>query len=115
MFCLRSHNWFIPRLPVGGSSPGSCLYGCPQEMHSNVTSSGVDGGGYANGSVHGGPGFDSTVLAMANETAAVLAKALVDEAARKRAEWTGLGMEWLRSLLGEREWRVDFLDIYIRL
>ena len=30
-------------------------------------------------------------------------------------EWTGLGLEWVRSWLGAREWRVKGLDVYIRL
>ncbi|CAK7269902.1 hypothetical protein SEPCBS119000_003811 [Sporothrix epigloea] len=32
-----------------------------------------------------------------------------------REEWSGIGMEWLRSLLGRREWRIDCLDVNIRL
>ena len=31
------------------------------------------------------------------------------------AEWTGLGVGWLRSLLGRREWRLPCMDVYIRL
>ena len=30
-------------------------------------------------------------------------------------EWTGLGMEWLRSLLGRREWTIDCMDLKIQL
>jgi len=52
---------------------------------------------------------------MVNSTASVLIGAVADQMARTRAEWTGLGMEWLRSLLGRREWRIDCLDISIRL
>ncbi|KAL1890905.1 hypothetical protein Cpir12675_005193 [Ceratocystis pirilliformis] len=114
MFCLRSHNWFIPRPPVDDSGAGSCLYGCPEQLHrnySNYTISGLN----SSESVQETQDFNSTVFNIANSTAGALAKALMDEAAHRRAEWTGLGMEWLRSLLGEREWRVDFLDIYVRL
>ncbi|KAL8301099.1 hypothetical protein RB593_000078 [Gaeumannomyces tritici] len=50
-----------------------------------------------------------------NTTAVSLAGAAADHAAKARAEWTGLGMEWLRSLLGRREWRIDCLDVNIRL
>ncbi|KKA26974.1 hypothetical protein TD95_005221 [Thielaviopsis punctulata] len=100
-----SHNWFIPRPPIDGSGAGSCLYGCPTVDVVATTPAGVDSA----------PDFNATVMQMANSTAGVLGKVILDEAMRKRAEWTGLGMEWMRSLLGEREWRVDFLDIYIRL
>jgi len=53
-----------------------------------------------------------------NNTTAALAGAALEEAKRRlvvRTEWTGLGVEWLRSLLGRREWRLPHLDVYIRL
>jgi hypothetical protein len=59
--------------------------------------------------------FNATMIDMAGTTATALASAALDELAKQRSEWTGLGMEWLRSLLGKREWRIDCLDIYIRL
>ncbi len=52
---------------------------------------------------------------MLNTTATALAGAAAEQVSRARAEWTGLGIEWLRSLLGRREWRIDCLDVYIRL
>ncbi|PSR78159.1 bladder cancer-related protein BC10-domain-containing protein [Coniella lustricola] len=48
-------------------------------------------------------------------SANALVGAAAEQAAQARAEWTGIGMEWLRSLLGKREWRIDCLDLYIRL
>lgn len=58
----------------------------------------------------------AVVLDMFNTTVGTLARAAMEKAARTtRFEWTGLGLEWLRSLLGRREWRVDCLDLYIRL
>ncbi|KFH48499.1 hypothetical protein ACRE_006950 [Hapsidospora chrysogenum ATCC 11550] len=30
-------------------------------------------------------------------------------------EWTGIGVEWLRSLLGRREWMVDCMNVKIKL
>ncbi|KAK3356786.1 hypothetical protein B0T25DRAFT_589272 [Lasiosphaeria hispida] len=58
----------------------------------------------------------SAVLAeMLNTTAGALATAATEKIARTKVEWTGLGLEWLRSLLGRREWRIDCLDLYIRL
>ncbi|PHH71401.1 hypothetical protein CDD80_5305 [Ophiocordyceps camponoti-rufipedis] len=59
--------------------------------------------------------FNATVVEMLNSTAKAVASAAADDIASRRAEWTGLGMEWLRSLLGRREWRVECMDIYIRL
>lgn len=52
-----------------------------------------------------------------NNTAASLAGLALEEAKRRLAgrEWTGIGVEWLRSLLGRREWRVPCVDVVIRL
>lgn len=53
-----------------------------------------------------------------NSTATALASAALEEAKKQlaiRTEWTGIGVEWLRSLLGRREWRVPCVDVYIRL
>jgi len=30
-------------------------------------------------------------------------------------EWTGVGLEWLRSLLGRREWTIPCVDVKVRL
>ena len=60
----------------------------------------------------------SIYLAAMNNTALALAGTALEEAKRKlamRTEWTGIGVEWLRSLLGRREWRVPCVDVYIRL
>ncbi|KAH7213666.1 bladder cancer-related protein BC10-domain-containing protein [Fusarium oxysporum] len=51
--------------------------------------------------------FNSTVLDMANTTVAAIIKSASDDLAVRRAEWSGLGIEWLRNLLGKREWRID--------
>jgi hypothetical protein len=59
--------------------------------------------------------FNSTVAEMVNSTAGALAAAAMEEVARRRAEWTGLGLEWVRSLLGKREWRIDCMMVNIRL
>ncbi|KAI8724470.1 hypothetical protein NCS52_00016200 [Fusarium sp. LHS14.1] len=59
--------------------------------------------------------FNSTVFDMVNTTASAIAKAASEDLAARRAEWTGLGIEWLRNLLGKREWRIDCMDIYVRL
>ena len=57
----------------------------------------------------------AVVAEMLGTTATALAGAATDKLARTRVEWTGLGLEWLRSLLGRREWRIDCLDVNIRL
>ncbi|KAL8969317.1 MAG: hypothetical protein Q9197_004405 [Variospora fuerteventurae] len=60
----------------------------------------------------------SFLVQTVNETAAALASAAMEEVKRRaqiKSEWTGVGMEWIRSWLGAREWRVPCLDVYIRL
>ncbi|EFY84404.1 hypothetical protein J3459_008353 [Metarhizium acridum] len=64
---------------------------------------------------HADPSFNATVVEMANSTAKALAGAAADAVSTKGTEWTGLGVEWLRTLLGKREWKVDCMDIYIQL
>ncbi|KAI5854071.1 bladder cancer-related protein BC10-domain-containing protein [Durotheca rogersii] len=59
--------------------------------------------------------FNATAAEMLNGTARALASAAAEELAKRREEWTGLGVEWLRSLLGRREWRIECMDLYIRL
>ncbi|PWY91282.1 hypothetical protein BO70DRAFT_89580 [Aspergillus heteromorphus CBS 117.55] len=72
---------------------------------------------------------DSSTLAgyvfdTVNSTSKALAGAFVDEAQRRLAlngslphqdEWTGIGLEWLRSLLGRREWTLPCVDVKVRL
>ncbi|KAH8677919.1 bladder cancer-related protein BC10-domain-containing protein [Xylariales sp. PMI_506] len=87
-----SSNWFAPR-PSTPYYPGAA----------NETALASD------------PGFNATAFEMLNTTATALAGAAADDLARRKAEWTGLGIEWLRSLLGRREWRIDCMDLYIRL
>ncbi|RFU82098.1 hypothetical protein TARUN_100 [Trichoderma arundinaceum] len=62
-----------------------------------------------------GHAFNESVVDMFNSTARAAARAAAEEIAVLRNEWTGLGVEWLRTLLGKREWRIDCMDIYIRL
>lgn len=60
----------------------------------------------------------SIYLGALNNTAVALAGTALEEAKRQlamRTEWTGIGVEWLRSLLGRREWRLPCVDVYIRL
>jgi len=98
-----TNNWFQPR-------PGAMTY--------------VDGSA-ASGHAAGAPApttpddrdkaTASAVAEMLGTTATALAGAATDQFAQTRVEWTGLGLEWLRSLLGRREWRIECLDVSIRL
>ncbi|KAJ6439378.1 hypothetical protein O9K51_07263 [Purpureocillium lavendulum] len=117
-FDFRS-DWFLPRSASSSNSPSSssssagsasCSAGtttaaftAATNLSSSATTADADAA------------FNATLVDMVNSTARALAGAAVDEIAAKRAEWTGLGMEWLRSLLGRREWRIECMDIYIRL
>ncbi|KAF5238917.1 hypothetical protein FAUST_5253 [Fusarium austroamericanum] len=59
--------------------------------------------------------FNSTAFEMVSTTVAAIVKSASEDLEARRAEWSGLGIEWLRNLLGKREWRIDCMDIYIRL
>lgn len=56
-----------------------------------------------------------------NTTAQTLAGAAVSNIQQqfgfeaKPEEWTGVGLEWLRSLLGRREWTLPCVDVKVRL
>ena len=89
-----SSNWFEPR-------PQSTTPTCPA-ANASIPEEVVSG-------------FNATALEMFNTTANALAGAAADELVRRKAEWTGIGVEWLRSLLGRREWRIECMDLYIRL
>lgn len=87
-------NWFQPRTGTSFShAPGASHTTTSAEME---TASAV-------------------MMDMVNTTAGALATAAAEKVSQTRVEWTGLGLEWLRGLLGKREWRVDCLDLYIRL
>jgi hypothetical protein len=53
-----------------------------------------------------------------NSTAKTLGGAALQEIQKRlpeRPEWTGIGVGWLRSLLGRREWTLPCVDVKIRL
>ncbi|KAI2611612.1 bladder cancer-related protein BC10-domain-containing protein [Hypoxylon fragiforme] len=92
-----SSNWFAPRPSTTSSST------CPNNGTAAITDPyGVDS-------------FNATAVEMLNTTASALASVAAEELAKRKEEWTGLGIEWLRSLLGRREWRIECMDLYIRL
>ncbi|KDB36794.1 hypothetical protein H112_01762 [Trichophyton rubrum D6] len=61
------------------------------------------------------------VLDTVNTTATALMGAAFEEAKRRvmpnaslsanEPEWTGIGLEWFRSLLGRREWTLPCVDV----
>jgi hypothetical protein len=109
-----SSNWFQPR--PGGTILTSNNNNYYYNSNGTTASGGgavCSGGGSCSGS-HGAM-FDSAIVEMVSSTVRTLAGVAAENVASKNAEWTGLGMEWLRSLLGRREWRIDCMDIYIRL
>ncbi|KAH8884895.1 hypothetical protein GQ53DRAFT_374249 [Thozetella sp. PMI_491] len=95
-----SSNWFLPR---PGASYLSVVDWSSSAAENATTTADLNETATA------------AVVEMVNTTASVLMNAATEQLSRTRAEWTGLGMEWLRSLLGKREWRIDCLDVYIRL
>ncbi|CAJ2511181.1 Uu.00g068060.m01.CDS01 [Anthostomella pinea] len=100
-----SSNWFAP-WPFSSSIPPSS---CPSSSLPNSTATIISD------TVYDDYGFNATAVEMLNTTASALAGAAVEEIARKKAEWTGLGIEWLRNLLGKREWTIECMDLNIRL
>lgn len=86
-FFDASANWFFPRTAIS---------------HSNTPTH---------------PSESSVVGAVVLDMLAETSKAGLAAAseALRSPEWTGLGLEWLRVALGKREWRVECMDLYIRL
>lgn len=96
-----SSNWFEPRPPVSGTDSAFNTTGA---MYHEGAAESVLGD------------FNATVVAMAGSTAKGLTRAAMGGvSALGQPEWTGLGLEWLRQLLGKREWRIDCMDMYVRL
>ncbi|OQD73278.1 hypothetical protein PENDEC_c016G00090 [Penicillium decumbens] len=102
IFDLRS-NWLAPRY-----TPESSEYGF------------VSGNGTVAAPLPGDSlvGF---VFDTFNTTAKALAGAALEGAQQRLGvesgpvEWTGVGLEWLRSLLGRREWTLPCVDVKVRL
>lgn len=68
------------------------------------------------------------VFEAVNTTTKTVTGAVIEEAQRRLAlngtsspdgfgqeQWTGIGLEWLRSLLGRREWTLPCVDVKVRL
>ncbi|EFX06693.1 hypothetical protein CMQ_7014 [Grosmannia clavigera kw1407] len=94
-----SNDWFEPR----------------EITHSPAAMQSTDS---YNGTVTVDDGYGPTaalVFDMVKTTASAMAGATAEKLSHAEAEWTGVGIEWLRSLLGRREWRIDCMDVNIRL
>ncbi|KAM3077394.1 hypothetical protein ACMFMG_006741 [Clarireedia jacksonii] len=93
-----SSNWFEPRASTASLASTAAL---------------------SNESINSSPNETLDALAIYATAANSTALALAEEAKRRiqetRMEWTGMGVEWLRSLLGKREWRLPCVDVYVRL
>lgn len=106
-----SSNWFQPR-------PGMTYPAEEYLLSSSSSAAAGNGSGSLSSFENLTATANATVLVakdMINTTANALVGAAANQVAQARTEWTGIGMEWLRSLLGKREWRIDCLDVYIRL
>lgn len=107
-----SSNWFQPR-------PGSVTYGYASSNDTSSSSSSSSSSTYSIEDLAATANATALVARdVLNTTANALLNRVADQVAQARgarSEWTGVGMEWLRSLLGKREWRIDCLDVYIRL
>ncbi|CAI7640441.1 unnamed protein product [Penicillium bialowiezense] len=105
IFDLRS-NWFAPRYsaessdysPISGNTTAEATV--PTE------------------------GLTEFVFDTINSTAKALAGAAVEGVQQRFApngleskpdEWTGVGLEWMRNLLGRREWTLPCVDVKVRL
>jgi len=108
-----SANWFSSPSSLSSSSPLSS---------SNYTSVGTSNSSEAmsNATFTQDTPIDQALMYLGafNQTAAAIAASKIQELGSKlpqRAEWTGIGVGWLRSLLGTREWRLPCVDVYVRL
>ncbi|CAG7931749.1 unnamed protein product [Penicillium olsonii] len=104
IFDLRS-NWFAPRYSAEPSNYSP--------MSGNSTEATVRT-----------EGLTEFVFDTVNSTAKALAGAALEGVQQhlapsgmesKSDEWTGVGLEWMRSLLGRREWTLPCVDVKVRL
>ncbi|CAK7198747.1 hypothetical protein SEUCBS139899_001411 [Sporothrix eucalyptigena] len=111
-------NWFEPRAVPVVATRGEMAGGCTSCHHSGHGSASPGSAAPFNGTVPvPNELYDTVTMAaeLLNSTVSTVAGSTIKQLSRTKAEWTGIGMEWLRSLLGRREWRIDCLDVNIRL
>ncbi|KAL4944063.1 hypothetical protein BDV06DRAFT_188229 [Aspergillus oleicola] len=124
---LRS-DWFVPRYsPYTESNTSNCTVSSTGQQNASSSLLGVENESLA--------GY---VFETVNQTAKALAGAVVDETQRRLSfgagvnggaescpssmesgsaadELTGFGLEWLRSLVGRREWTLPCVDVKVRI
>lgn len=122
-----SSNWFQPRPGVSYFTDGTASFTCAEAgaCSDAAAAASAAAGGAAPGTAAALSAVENmTATANAtylvakdtvNATANAMMGAAAEHVAQARSEWTGIGMEWLRNLLGKREWRIECLDVYIRL
>lgn len=98
-----SSNWFEPRSLLPSNQPATA---CSNMTLSNMTR--------VNETIEAAVVYAGAL----NQTASTLGGVAFEELKRRlptHGEWTGMGVGWMRSLLGQNEWRLPCIDIYIRL
>lgn len=128
-----SANWFQPRPPVQQQPPASTNTAADAAQlcaaGGGVACCGCGGTGVdgvianltqtVNGTVDAAKALAGLAGAELERATAMLSDAarrsMAGSASRQQQEWTGLGIEWLRSLLGRREWRIECMDVTICL
>ncbi|KAL1987534.1 hypothetical protein VTN96DRAFT_3461 [Rasamsonia emersonii] len=114
-------DWFSPRFT---SSPFTYMVPVNNSSSSSVALEQLD-------MKNANESLAKYLLETVNTTTTALAGAALEEAKRRllnngssvinattefrQEEWTGLGLEWLRSLLGRREWTLPCIDVKVRL
>lgn len=67
----------------------------------------------------GGTDEASFLLHTINDTASALAEAALENAKQRftiqQPEWSGAGLGWMRSWLGQKQLRIPCVDVYVRL
>jgi hypothetical protein len=110
-----SSNWFQPRPGVSYFTDGTTSFTCA-EAGACAEGSGTAA---ALSAVENMTATANATYLVAKDTLNATANAMMgaaaEQVAQARSEWTGIGIEWLRNLLGKREWRIECLDVYIRL
>jgi hypothetical protein len=127
-------DWFSPRFSSGIISSSSSVQNIssPATPMTNNYSS-ID---FNNNINYNNDSFATFIKETINSTATALAGAAIEEAKRRVSsvlangtaadyivrqqqqqggEWTGIGLEWVRSLLGRREWTIPCIDVKVRL
>ncbi|KAJ6128407.1 hypothetical protein N7471_009624 [Penicillium samsonianum] len=122
MFCLRS---WLPLLfiPTNASPTLHNIVCCLDIHHPPAIDYAISGNATSEATMSG-EGLTEFVFDTMNSTAKALAGAALKGVQQglspngmesRPNEWTGVGLEWMRSLLGRREWTLPCVDVKVRL